>query len=96
MGIHNESKPTLPERYKEFLDLATLRKMIDDLQIAYSETKNEKVHRVMTKLTKVHDEFWSLEDMYRDEELQEFFRNPGKYPWSVRIWMLAYREDENK
>ena len=67
MGAKKEPRPTLPERYRAFLDLSSVNEMIDDLEIAFEETQNEKVYRVLLTLKKAKEEFWDEEMFYRSD-----------------------------
>ncbi len=99
MTLNRTSRPTLQERYSDLLDLSTLNIWIESLEVAYYENPNEKVFAVLQSMKHFKqsrtDDFWRMEDLYRNEELREFFENPGAYPHSVRVWMLSYREQEN-
>lgn len=99
MSLAHKSRPPLVKRYGEFIDLSSLNGLLETLSVAYSETRNEKVYRALKTLENIKaqktSEFWKMEDLYRDEELREFFENPGAYPHAVRVWMMDYREKEN-
>ncbi len=89
-----KNRPRLPERYLRFLEISELNLFIEDLQIAYEETRNEKVLRVLRKLEAVRNQEMQAEEFYRDQEIQEFWRNPGAFPLSVRTWFMDYRDNE--
>jgi hypothetical protein len=94
LNSSRKSRPPLPERYRRFLELSDLNLFIEDLQIAYEETRNEKVLRVLRKLEAVRNQEIQAEELYRDQELEEFWRNPGMFPPSVRSWFMDYRDSE--
>lgn len=92
-------RPKLPERHTHLIDLTSLNELILIMEVAYNETRNEKVFRALKKLESIKqestNEFWRLEDLYRNDEIREFWENPGAYPHSVRVWMMYYRDEEN-
>lgn len=91
---HKRTRPPLPQRYSRFLELSAMNELIELLTVAYEETKNEKVWRVLNTLQKVKANEVMLEDAYREEELQEFWDNPGAFPEAVRFWFFQYRDQE--
>ena len=87
-------RPSLPERYQAFIELSELNELIQILEIAYQETYNEKVFHALTKLKDAKMRYNTTEEMYRDDEIRDFFDNPGAFPHSVRVWMMYYRDQE--
>ncbi len=91
---------TLPERHQRFLGPQDLNEMIRALSIAYNQTGNEYVLDVLNKLREhrqqIREDQWQLEELFREDEINEFWENPGKYPFSVRVWFMMYREKENE
>jgi hypothetical protein len=88
------NRPSIHERFERFLSLKDLNTMIEDLEIAYAETQNEKVFSVLSKLKQTKQRVRSEEELYRDEEFREFWDNPGKWPYSVRVWIMHYKDKE--
>ena len=84
---NKRGRPTLPDRYQQFLKLAEMNEFIELLEDAYQETKSEKVHRVLQGLRKAKNKFYTEEEFYRDDEMREFWENPGVYPFSVITFM---------
>ena len=89
-----DRRPSLPERYQQFLDLSEINEFIEALEVAYEETHNEKVYRVLRGLRNAKKRQLTLEQFYRDDELKEFWENPGLWPHAVRVWMMEYRDQE--
>ncbi len=90
----NPNRPKLPERHLHLLGLKEVNEFIEDLEVAYEETGNEKVFRVLKKLVTYRNAELDLEEFYRSEELQEFWNNPGAFPHAVRMWFFQYRDKE--
>lgn len=86
-------RPSIQERYNNIHNLNTF---IEVLNAAYEEDHNEKVRFVISKLRDLKAEGMDIEYAFRDEELQEFWQNPGAYPESVRSWIIFYRDKENE
>ncbi len=87
---------TLPQRYDAFLSLSEINEMISDLEKAFEQTENEHIQKVLDKLQKHKNETIRLEDLFREDELNEFWENPGKFPHAVRTWFILYRDKENE
>lgn len=87
-------RPNLIERHSQFLDLYKLREMIELLEVAYHETRNEKVHRVLQTFKGVFSQGMEIEEIYRQQEIIEFWNNPGAWPDAVRIWYMHYRDND--
>lgn len=96
-------KPSLPERYERFtswrIQARELLEVVELLKNAYEETRSESVIKVARHLeamvTENEEAIWRLEDFYRQQELQDIFDNPHKYPFSVVTWVMKYgREDD--
>jgi hypothetical protein len=94
----NTNRPLLTERFEKFISIGQLNEWIEVLEIAYAETSNEKVYRVLRDLksakTQAYTEFWDAEDFYRSQENRELMENLHLWPHSVRTWATAYRDDE--
>lgn len=89
-----DSRPSLPDRYLYRISQRELYQMIDELQVAYEETRNEKVYGVLKRLIAVRDSDVRMEEAFRAEEIQETWSVLGLLPDSVRIWFLEYRDSE--
>lgn len=90
----NYDRATLLQRYEQFRELAEDNQIIAALEIAYRQTRNEYVLRALTMLKKKREAWNDFDAFCRDEEIQEFWDNPGKFPHSIRIWFMHYRDDE--
>lgn len=86
---------SLPERHKIFLEVQEVNEMIAALELAYEQTQNELVHNVLNRLTEKRNQVVQLEDLFRQDEIDEFWENPGRFPFAVRVWFMMYRNDEN-
>ena len=84
----------LPERHKVFLEVQEVNEMIAALELAYEQTQNELVSIVLKRLVAKRDQAITLEDLFRHDEIEEFWENPGKFPPAVRLWFMLYRDDE--
>lgn len=84
----------LPERHKIFLEVQEVNEMIAALELAYEQTQNELVHIVLKRLIAKRDQVVTLEDLFRQDEIEEFWDNPGKFPLAVRVWFMLYRDDD--
>lgn len=85
---------TLPERHDLFLSMKEVNEFIAALELAYEQTQNEMVAKVLARLRAKRDETVRLEELFREDEMAEFWENPGSFPHAVRVWFMAYRDDE--
>lgn len=92
----NPDRPPLPERYGRFIELGELRQLISVLSLAYEETHNEKVFKVLRRLQNIYNAEETQETHYRLDELDEFFQNPGAFPFAVRVWMFDLMKKESE
>ena len=68
--------------------------MINDQQLAYDETGNEKVLKVLRQLEAKRDAARENELAFSEEDFQDILNNPSLYPHAVRTWAFDYRDDE--
>jgi hypothetical protein len=88
------NRPTLPERFEQFLELKQVNELLETLLIAFEETQNEKVGLVIHQIQQIKERWYLQEEGWRREEIQELLENIDDFPHSIRTWMLYYRDKE--
>lgn len=87
---NNRGRPILPDRFSAFTEL---RESVRNLQIAYEQTHNTYVLKSIRILERMLEQFEASEFVYRQQEVDEALVMPD-LPYSVRIWLLYYREKD--
>lgn len=87
-------KPSIQQRYAIYMGALDLQEFIDDLELAYEQTNNEKVLKVLNKFKLRVKTIKDMEQEFSDDDLQEIRDNPGLYPHSVVTWAFFYRDQE--
>lgn len=81
-------------RHEVFMSVMELSSIINELEDAYEETRNEKVLKVLRRFKAVQDSAREDEIRWNESDFQEILRNPGLYPHSVVSWAQGYRDQE--
>jgi hypothetical protein len=84
----------LEDHYQSFLEVTSRRELIELLEIAYRETRNEKVYKALAKLKAIEAVWYDMDAERRHIEIQEMLDHPDHYPHTVISWLTKYREQE--
>lgn len=86
-----EKRPPLPDRHQLF---AQLRDVIRQVRVMYTEMPFERVADILRSLEQMAEKQDALEEFYRDEELRELVADLRMYPFTIRTWVMFYRDKE--
>lgn len=93
-----QSRPSFAER-RELLNPAELNTMLRELRTANEETPNEHILRVIKMLSTIrsrsHSAAIDQELIWEQEDLRELLEHIDEFPYSVRTWILHYRDIDN-
>lgn len=96
MARRKLDRPTLLERLDRFLEAKSLNELIEPLDLAYKQTQNENVLKVLRYLQNVRDRRLAAETAWRQEEKEEALQMIGALPYSVVTYLLYYEEKDNE
>lgn len=80
------------ERHDAFMSVMELNTIIAQLELAYEETRNEKVWLSLRMLKGKQQAVRDDEAYWNDADLQEILNHPGLYPHAVVSWATFYRD----
>jgi len=87
-------KPNFVDRHTIFMNIFEFHAIINDLEIAYEATHNERVFSVIQRLKAMQATARENEVSWAKEDIQVVRDNPYFFPHSVVTWATGYRDDE--
>ncbi len=85
LQTNKQRRPSVLLRYERF---TMINQMIRTIQEMYDQTPTEKGLILLKQAQKLKEIWWEEEDGYREQELDELFRNFSEYAHSVRVAAL--------
>lgn len=88
-------KSNFLERYSVYMDALELLEVIEQLELAYAQTSNEIVYRLIQQFRVKLDTARKNEIEFNRRDYEELINNPELYPFAVRIWPHIDPDIEN-
>jgi hypothetical protein len=97
--LRKDERPKLTERYQLYTEKNKLHNSnLQLLQSIYERTLDEEVLLAIRNSKRLKEldmeEFWELENLYRNNEMEEFWAKLGQWGDSVRDWFLYYHDKD--
>ena len=87
-------RPPMNERYSFYISALSLTTVIERLETVCETAPNDQLRLAIRELRAFQQHVREMELVYQEQELEEFFRHPERFPHAVRTWIFDYRDNE--